>query len=262
MTTPTQTIHGLDFVSEATVEELTDHLLSEATDDASTGWRCVITPNVDHIVRYHRNPREAAVADRATLVLPDGMPIVWTSRLVGRPLRQRLTGSDLFTLFWPRLGREAVPVVVVAPSDQAVTGLLTDHPSALGVVPPMFDVDDDEAVASVVDQVAEAEDQVSARFVLILLSMAKCHVLADRLAVRWAGRSGPLPTVMLLGASADFHVGLQKRAPAWMRRAGLEWLHRLAGDPRRLARRYLFDDPLYVVLAWREWRHRRPSGAQ
>jgi N-acetylglucosaminyldiphosphoundecaprenol N-acetyl-beta-D-mannosaminyltransferase len=264
VTPPTQTIHGLDFVSEATVGELTDLLLQEAGDDgAAAGWRCVITPNVDHIVRYHRNEREAAVAARATLVLPDGMPIVWTSRLVGRPLRRRLAGSDLFTVFWPRLGRDGVPTVVVAPSDQVVEGLRADHPVVRGVVPPFFDADDEHQVAAVVGEVVAAADEVAARFVLVLLSMAKCHVLADRLHARWADRPGPVPVVMLLGASADFHVGLVRRAPQWMRRMGLEWLHRLAGDPRRMARRYLVDDPLYAVLVWREWRaaHRRRGAA-
>jgi N-acetylglucosaminyldiphosphoundecaprenol N-acetyl-beta-D-mannosaminyltransferase len=62
---------------------------------------------------------------------------------------------------------------------------------------------------------------------------------------------------MLVGASPDFAVGLAKRAPRWMQRLGVEWLHRLAGDPRRLAKRYLVDDVAFVRLVWREWRARR-----
>ena len=63
--------------------------------------------------------------------------------------------------------------------------------------------------------------------------------------------------MLLLGASAEFHVGLQRRAPEWMQRFGLEWVYRLLSNPRRLAKRYLVDDVAFGPMVWREWRARR-----
>lgn len=246
----------MPFVSEATLDDLVEELTREAASERP-GWRSVVTPNVDHVVHYDRHEQDAAVARASFLVLPDGMPVVWSSRLLGRPLRNRLAGSDLFPVLWPRLAADATPVVVVAPSDAVVDGLVAEHPGTRGVVPPFFPVDDDAAVAAVVDEIVAAADEVSARFVFVMLSMAKCHLLAHHLRLRWAGRIEPQPIVVLAGASAEFHLGLVERAPAWMRRWSLEWLHRLALDPRRMARRYLVDDPYFAVLIWREWRSGR-----
>ena len=73
--------------------------------------------------------------------------------------------------------------------------------------------------------------------------------------------AGELPGGILLcvGAAMEFAIGLQRRAPLWMQRIGLEWLWRLASNPRRLWRRYLVDDPRFLGLCWRQWRKRRGS---
>lgn len=255
---PTERLFGLDFVSSATIEEVAERLLLQLRDPAP-GWRGVVTPNVDHLVRYDRYPDEAAVAARAGLVLPDGMPIVWASRILRRPLRRRLAGSDLFSLMWPRLADEDLRVVLVAPSEKVVTGLCAEHPGAVGLVPPMFDVADRATVDRIIDDVIESCARSGAVMVVVLLSGEKCHLIASRLAERWSGENRVRPVVALLGASGEFHLGLVERAPGWMQRSGLEWLHRLAGDPRRLARRYLVDDRRFVRLVWREWRAGRGS---
>jgi len=249
---PTRQLFGLDFVADGDIGAVVRHLLAEDVDPPR-GWRCTVTPNVDHVVRYDANALEAEVARDATVVLPDGMPIVWAGRLLGRPLRSRLTGSDLFTALWPELAARSIPAVVVASGTDVAEGLLAEHPGARMVVPPRFDVDDDAAVAAVVEDVVAACAQVGARFVVVGVSMPKHHLIAHHLRRRWDGAS-PAPMVLLLGASPDFHLGLTRRAPAWMQRWGLEWLHRLAGDPRRLARRYLVDDPRFLGILWRELR--------
>ncbi len=247
----TQHLFECDFVSEAAIGAVVDLLLGEASAPQA-GWRCTITPNVDHIVRYSRHPHEAEVARRATLVLPDGMPIVWASRLLGRPLRRRLTGSDLFAQLWPELARQHIPTVVLAANDDIASRLQAEHPTATAVVPPVFDASDPAQVGAVVDAIVDACEASGARFVFIGVSMPKTHAIARLMADRWS-EIGIRPMVLLLGAAAEFHLGLVPRAPNWMQRAGLEWLFRLAGDPRRLAARYLLDDPRFLLLVWREW---------
>jgi N-acetylglucosaminyldiphosphoundecaprenol N-acetyl-beta-D-mannosaminyltransferase len=256
---PTRTLFGLEFADVATVEPVAERLIERA-DDRDEHWRCVVTPNVDHLVRYQRNPLEADVAHHAGLVLPDGMPIVWASRLLGRPLTSRLTGTDLFAALWRRLVAGAIPVVVIAPRDEVVDRLSAEHPGVRCVVPPMFDVDDAAALDALIDETTQLCTEADARFLFVGVSMPKHHLIAHHLRRRWSGRYTGTPTVLLLGQAPEFAVGLVRRAPDWMQRSGLEWVWRLADDPRRLARRYLVDDPRFVALLWGEWRRTRPGG--
>lgn len=255
---PTQHLFGLDFVATSDLSEVADLLMERASRPPTPEWQCVVTPNVDHLVRYRRNADEEAVARHATVVLPDGMPIVWASRLLDRRLPARLAGSDLFALLWPRLVADRTPVVVVASSDVVAEGLGREHPGAVTLVPPLFDPDDDDAVKRVIDEIDRACEDVTPRFLVVGVSMQKTHLIAARLRDRWAHTALAKPTVMLLGASADMYVGAMDRAPEWMRDTGLEWLHRLVGEPRRMAKRYLVDDVAFVSMVWYEWRrHRR-----
>lgn len=249
----TQHLFDLDFVDAPSVGEVVDELV-ERRDERADRWRCVVTPNVDHLVRYDRNPLEADVARRAMLVLPDGMPIVWASRMLRRPLAARLTGADLFADLWARFAGDDVPVVLVVASQEVADALTAQHAGARCLVPPMFDVDDDTTVARLVDATAALCAEVDARFLVVGVSMPKHHLIADRLRQRWSPSYAGTPTVLLLGQSPEFAVGLVRRAPEWMQRSGLEWVWRLAGDPVRLAKRYLVDDVRFIKLVYREWR--------
>ena len=252
---PLATVHlfGCDMVADATVDEVADAVVG-VIEQADRGWSCVVTPNVDHLVRYRDHPDEAEIARSAAICLPDGMPIVWASRLLRRPLRSRLTGSDLFSALWPRLATERVSTVVVAADERVADGLVATHPACHPMIPPHFDRDDSAAVEGVVDDLVAAIDRSSAQVVIVGISLTKTHLLAAHLRRRWSSRPDRPPVVLLLGAAAEFHLGLVPRAPAWMQRSGLEWLHRLAGDPRRLARRYLVDDVRFVAIVAREAR--------
>ncbi len=250
MQPPTRHLFDCDFVTDVEIGDLV--ALLRAEDGPSQTWRCTVTPNVDHLVRYEHHPVEADVARHATLMLPDGMPIVWASRHLGRPLARRLAGSDLFAELWPSLARDGVPTVVLASSQDVADRLLAEHPAATVIVPPFFEVTDEAAVTAVVDELDAACTSSDAHFLFICVSMPKHHLLASRLRERWDGRRSP--HVLLLGASPDFYLGLARRAPKWMQTAGLEWVHRLLSEPRRMARRYLVDDPEFVRLFLRERR--------
>lgn len=244
-------LFGLDFVSDATIPTVADFLMHERARPPA--WRCVVTPNVDHLVRYEREPEEAAAAASATTVLPDGAPIVWASRLLGRPLSSRLTGADLFDELWPRFCADRVPVVAVAASHDVANALSAAHPLARAVVAPFFETSDTETIADLASQVDQLVEEIGAQFVVVGVSMPKHHRISNALRAQWNEPAGrPMPTVLLIGAAPEFTLGLAARAPRWMRRTGTEWLHRLLQDPRRLARRYLVDDPRFVRLVLRE----------
>lgn len=249
----TEALFGLDFISDASIPEIATWL-ADAGNEHTPSWRCLVTPNVDHVVRYDRYPHEAAVAATAFAVLPDGMPIVWASRLLGRPLAGRLTGADLFTDWWSRVRRSATPVVVVAPNQTVADGLAAEHTGARFVVPGVVDVGDERAVAALIDEIATSCEEAGARFCVVGLSMAKHHLVAARLSERWKADYRDAPIVMLLGASPELHLGLTRRAPTWMQKAGLEWFYRFAREPRRLFKRYFVDDVKFASLVLRERR--------
>lgn len=260
----TRRLFGCDFVSEATLDDVAAWVLDSAARP-DTSWQCVVTPNVDHVVRYDRNPAERAVADHATVVLPDGMPVVWASKLLRRPLRARLAGSDLFAMLWPELGARRTPVVALVSDDITAEGLRAVHPGARTVVPGRVDTADDAAVDALVAALSDACDEVGAELLFVGLSMDKHHLIADRLRRRWLSSppaSGRWPLVLLVGASAELYLGHSRRAPRWLQRIGLEWLHRLLQDPRRLARRYLVEDMAFVRMVWRESRRPAPLAAE
>lgn len=261
----TEHLFGLDFVADATVEEVAAALVGSdggpCPVDGRPGWSFLVTANVDHLVSYQRDPRSRAIAERCRFVLPDGTPIVWASHLAGRPLRRRLTGADLFPVLVDNLRQRGTRVVGLAPSDDVAAALMGVLPSGRFLTAPRWADDDDPTTAEVARTLHEAVTETDAQWVLLFLSLVKNHRLAEALA------ASPLPTgnpvgVALLGASAEFLVGAHRRAPRLLRRAGLEWLFRLVREPRRLWRRYLIDDLAFFAMTWRQVRESRRRTAR
>lgn len=251
----TTRLFGLDFLIDTTIGELAEMLAHEGRTGAE-GWRVIVTPNVDHLVRYRNSPSYRHVAQTAHWVLADGAPIIWASRLLRSPITRRLAGSDLFAAWWQHMCVARRPVLVVAGNDALADRLRAQNPACRCIVPPQFADDDPVALASLVDDIMGDLRTRPADALLIGLSMPKHHAVAARLIAMPAPPTGA-PFVLLLGAAAEFHVGLQRRAPAWMQRTGTEWLYRLLSNPRRMARRYLVDDMAFFPMVWREWRARR-----
>lgn len=239
-------LFGLDMVSRSTIDELADLL---ATAPCTQGPSVVVTPNVRHIVHYERDPTAAMVARSATLVLPDGAPIVWASRLLGRPLKHRLAGSDLFPALWDRLAATDRPVVVVAANEQLAAASRLRYPSAR-VLTAAPDLGTAASLDGLCGEIERAVHEVSAGYLVLAIGLPATHHIAAALTSRQRVADGVW--VLAVGAAVEFHLGLKRRAPRWMRRAGLEWAHRLSREPRRLWRRYLFDGLPFLVLVWRE----------
>lgn len=253
----TTRLFGLDFLVGTSIEQVADALERDGqTSDPK--WRIVVTPNVDHLIRYQKSSTQRKIAETAYMVLPDGAPIVWASRLLGTPIDRRLAGSDLFASWWTRMVAAKRPVLVVASTEQLARQLMSENPLCRCIVPAMFDDDDPAPIASIVDEVLAELNSEVAEAVVVGLSTAKSHLIAAGLAASPAPQSGT-PLLLLLGASAEFYTGLQRRAPKWLQRVGLEWLYRLARSPRRLAKRYLVDDMAFFPMVWREWRRRRAT---
>lgn len=233
------------------------HLLAElgrATADSPYGY--VVTPNVDHLVRLHQeNAADLwAIYDRAKYCTCD-------SRVVRRLARARgvelplVAGSDLTTLMFERVIRAGDRVALIG-GDAALLGELRQRFADLDFtqhIPP-FGLRQDPAA---IDRAAAFIAETKARFTFIAVGSPQQEMIAAR-ALDLPGATG---TAFCIGASIDFLVGRQVRAPRLVQQLGLEWAHRLLSNPRRMWRRYLVEAPRIFLLAsrWRAGAGKRSS---
>ena len=212
----------------------------------------VFTPNVDHVVTVEDNPDFERAYARASLSLADGMPIVWASRLLGRSLPERVAGSDLIIPLLERAGRRGWRVYFLGagPGVAEKAAAIAREKwgvNVIGTDAPMVNLADTAQIDRLAAQLAEAR----ADLVLMAFGAPKQELLIDLVADRVK------PAVLLgIGASLDFIAGTVSRAPALMRQMGLEWLFRLSQEPRRLWRRYLVNDPKFLLILLRTLRNR------
>jgi N-acetylglucosaminyldiphosphoundecaprenol N-acetyl-beta-D-mannosaminyltransferase len=209
----------------------------------------VFTPNVDHFVLAEEDDRFRAAYAATDLSLVDGTPVLWAARALGTPLPEKVSGSDLLQ---PVVGLAAkngwrVYLLGAGPGVAERVKLLleTEFPGAIivGTSSPMVDLS--RPVSEQMD-VIEGVKATRPDILFLALGSPKQEIWAHRI------REFMKPTVVIgVGASFDFVAGTAKRAPRWISRAGVEWLYRLAHEPRRLWRRYLVRDPKFAVIVLR-----------
>lgn len=217
--------------------------LAEAADAAialarvgGRGPSFLVTANTHYAMLAERREDLREVNRRAAMVLADGAPLVWASRLSGRPLPERVAGSDLIYALTERAAAAGLPVYFLggAPgvAARAVQRLEARCPGlkVVGVESPPFRPLTAHEQAGQLDRIRAA---APALLILAATMPAGELWLAEHLAATG------VPFGVNLGASIDFVAGRVRRAPRWMQRSGLEWSYRLAQEPRRLGGRYL-----------------------
>ncbi|MCX5662492.1 MAG: WecB/TagA/CpsF family glycosyltransferase [Planctomycetota bacterium] len=202
------------------------------------GW--VITVNLDHLRRFVRDDSYHQLCKRATLLVADGMPLVWASRIQGGPtLPERVAGSNLVWRFSAALAAKKRSLFLLGGDPgtaEAAAHVLAERYPGLqiaGTDCPVFGFErDPAAMASLRRKLREAKPDM----IYVALGSPKQEVLIDQL-------RGEMPGTWWIGVGISFSFisGHVRRAPRWMQHTGLEWIHRLQQEPRRLARRYLVD---------------------
>lgn len=215
----------------------------------------VVTPNVDHLVKLEDDPQFRAVYDEAALVLADGMPLLWASRLLGTPLRAKVSGSDLFVEFAAEAARRGLRLYFLGGRSGAAARaaeVLTERFPGLvvcGIDSPPFGFDrDDRLNGRVLARIRAARPDV----LFVGLGAPK----QEKWIHRWRHETG-VPVSIGVGVSFEFVAGLVRRAPRLLQGMGLEWAWRLLMEPRRLWRRYLVEDTRFVWLFLRQWARTR-----
>jgi exopolysaccharide biosynthesis WecB/TagA/CpsF family protein len=209
---------------------------------AGDDFAYVVTPNVDHMVQIDKDPVELRpLYDDATLRLCDSRVLAKLAKMRGIDLPV-VPGSDLIVALFDRVLVAGDRYCLIGGSEELAERLRAKYPDLEQVhhAPPMGLRRDAHARAEAVTAAAQA----NARFILLAVGAPQQEMLAREMAQHGAV-SG---TALCIGASIDFIVGAQRRAPKAMQRAGIEWAWRLASNPRRLARRYLVEGPKIFML--------------
>ena len=215
------------------------------------GWaaagdsRCVCICNAHSVVTARQDPRFGNVIRQADMATPDGAPVAWMGRWQGWPTQARVSGPDLMLAYCEAAAGRGEPIFLYGSTadtlDKLAAQLQSRWPALViaGRFAPPFRpltrAEDDAAVKLIHDS--------GARTVWVSLGCPKQET--------WIAQHRERVRAVMIGVGAafDFHAGTQPRAPAWMRDHGLEWLYRLVKEPRRLWRRYLVTNSLFIGYA-------------
>jgi N-acetylglucosaminyldiphosphoundecaprenol N-acetyl-beta-D-mannosaminyltransferase len=210
------------------------------------GYVCVT--GVHGIMEAQASPDLREILNSSFLTVPDGMPTVWMGRLYGHRSMSRVYGPDFMLAFCERSRAKGYRHFLYGGSEgvaQELQQRLVERCPGLeitGTYTPPFRPLTEEESRALREQVAAARPDV----IWVGLSTPK----QERFMHAWLAR---LDTRVMVGVGAafDIHTGRIEDAPAWMKQAGLQWLHRLVQEPRRLARRYLVNNPIFVIkVGW------------
>jgi N-acetylglucosaminyldiphosphoundecaprenol N-acetyl-beta-D-mannosaminyltransferase len=200
------------------------------------------------VVSAAQDPGFMQVLAGADLATPDGAPVAWMLRRQGAAGQTRVSGPDLMLDYMGHAALQGEPIFLYGSTECTLQDLqamlLARWPTLriAGAVSPPFRALSDDEDSSIVAQINAS----GAGTVWVSLGCPKQET--------WmADHRGRVQAVMVgVGAAFDFHAGTINRAPGWMRDSGLEWLHRLLSEPRRLARRYFTTNLAFIALAGRQ----------
>jgi N-acetylglucosaminyldiphosphoundecaprenol N-acetyl-beta-D-mannosaminyltransferase len=221
----------------------------QRTESGRGGYACLANAHV--MATAGRNASVRGALDSAWVVFPDGAPIAWLQRRTGADAARRVAGADLMLAVLDR-GRQAGLRHFLFGSTNTVLRRLTQR------------VEADLPGIRIVDAYAPGIGEEHSPEALERVSRAEPHIVWVGLGAPkqelWMQRHGPSfqPALAVgVGAAFDFHAGTKVRAPVWMQRSGLEWLHRLGSEPGRLAGRYIRTNAEFIALALLDAARRR-----
>ena len=219
------------------------------------GW--VVTPNLDQLrILYGLPELKDMVAAHATLLLADGMPLVWASKIQGTPLPRRVAGSELILSLTAAAAEAGASIFLLGGSagagEKAAALMVQANPGLriAGILSPARGFEQDpEMVAAIKNRVVAAEPDL----VYACLGFPKQEWVIQQLKEHLPGS-----WFLGLGGSLSMISGEFRRAPGWMRQGGLEWVCRLVQEPRRLFKRYIIHDAPFALrllgsVVWHRW---------
>lgn len=211
----------------------------------------VVTPNVDHIVRLEKDEELQKVYKNASLILTDGKPLIWISKWYKTPIKEKISGSDLFPRVCQLAANKNYTMYLLGAAegvaDTAARNLMKKYPglNIVGTYSPPFGFEKNEQEMNKIKiQIQDVHPDI----LIVGLGCPKQEKF-----MYYHCKELGVPISFGLGASIDFEAGNIKRAPKWMSNHGLEWLYRFSKEPKRLFKRYFVDD-LKIIQVARKYR--------
>lgn len=220
----------------------------------------VVTPNADVIVKFQDDRDFREIYSKAYLVLPDGMPLLWAAAFLGTPLKEKVSGSDLFIQLCAVAAAKGYKVFFLG----ARPGVAQKAADELKRQMPLLEICGTHSPSFVFDK-----DNAESDKIVRMLQEAKPDILfvgvGSPRQEKWIYKYKDcynIPVSISVGISFDYAAGTVKRAPQWMQRSGLEWAGRLLAEPRRLWKRYLIDDMKFFGLVLQQKLRRTKEGRE
>jgi N-acetylglucosaminyldiphosphoundecaprenol N-acetyl-beta-D-mannosaminyltransferase len=206
-----------------------------------------VVVNVDKLVKASKDPELRRIINECALINVDGMPVVWASRLLGRGIKERVAGVDLFESLMQRAAQKGWRVFLLGAKEEVVSGVKQTYERkypGLTVAGYRNGYWKPEEEPGVVELIKAAR----ADLLFVAISSPKKEHFLGRYQAEMK-----IPFAMGVGGTFDVAVGKVKRAPVWMQKAGLEWFYRFLQEPRRMFRRYFIEDMAFIGLFVKEF---------
>jgi len=236
------------FLAKGNLHQIAKEILKQ-----KTGY--VSTVNLDFLARAYGHPPFHEYCDilrQSTIATADGMPLVWLSRFLGDPLKERVTGADLFPLLVKHINEKKGNICFIggAPEEKKVIERVfkAHYPDlkTIAIIPYQIHTQGEELADAktrdtlILEEIAKAKPDI----LFLGLGSPKQEIWYQRIKTR-----ASLPITIGVGGALNFLIGTKKRAPLSWQRLGLEWLYRLIQEPSRLWQRYFWDAWTFFRLA-------------
>ena len=212
----------------------------------------VFTPNVDHLIKLQSDPEFVKTYQDATYKLCDSKILFFVSRLLGTPIKEKISGSDLFPAFYQyHKNNEDIKIFLlgaregVALKAQENINAQVGRPIIVGGHSPSFGFEKNEEECA---KIIELINQSGATVLAVGVGAPK----QEKFISKYKDQFSNIKIFLAIGATIDFEAGNIKRAPKWISEIGLEWLYRLLAEPKRLWKRYLVHGPSFFWLVLKQ----------
>ena len=246
-------IHFLNiFIDNLSMEEAVDKIDGLACTE---GHAYVVTPNLDIIVNAEKDKEFLEICRNASLSLADGKPLLWISRILGTPIKEKVSGSDLFPLVCERSAQKGYTIFILGAAEgvaDKAAQILSEKYKGLKIAgtysPPFGFEKNNEEVAHIVEMINSSKATILAVALGAPKGEKVIYQIKDQICANVS---------LQIGATIDFIAGKVKRAPRWMSNIGLEWFYRILQDPKRLLKRYVKDAFCIIPIIVKYGKNRR-----
>lgn len=212
--------------------------------------RYVVTPNLDHIVLMEKDKEFAEIYSKADLIVADGKPLIWISKLLKNPIKEKISGSDLFPKMCELSAKRGYSIFILGAAEgvaeKAAENLKQKIPGLIiaGTYSPAYGFEKDQNELSIIKELVKSKRPD-------ILAVSLGSPKGEKFIYTHL-REYCVPLGISIGATIDFEAGNVRRAPKWMSDNGLEWLFRITQDPKRLVKRY-WNDAVKIIPIIRKY---------